>query len=144
MRRGAEKGQGGSWEMGWKPSTETSLDTWEKLNVIRKSEFQKEKYLMQVYGSCRARKPGGWWGYRDNMSCFFSSKLQHTCRYSRFPNWTKGERRVNYLMGHFMFRKLMLLVELVASDKHFKAIYSSFIDPKSTVICLYGCVNAHV
>lgn len=33
-------------------------------------------------------------------------------------------------MGHFIFRELMLSVELVVLDKHFKAIYSSFVEPK--------------
>lgn len=49
---------------------------------------------------------------------FICSKLPNTCL---FFTWKEGESTKNKLMGRFIYRKLLLLVELVALDKSHEA-----------------------
>lgn len=52
---------------------------------------------------------------------FICSKLPNTWQRPRFQ-LQEGERRGNTLTGRFIYRKLQLLVELVALVKSYKAI----------------------
>lgn len=71
---------------------------------------------------------------------FICTKLLNTC----LLDWVEGEAQENKLIGGFIYRKLLLLVELVALDQSYEAIWLFWRARRHSNMFKHACVNMRV